>query len=51
VGAVGVQWLTCCADETLGSVVAWLQSTADVYLTDHPPPKVDTGWGPRKKQE
>ncbi len=50
-GAAGVRWLTCCADETLGSVVAWLQNTADVYLADHPPPKVDTGWGPGKKQE
>jgi hypothetical protein len=51
IGAAGMQWFTCCVGETVDSVAVWLQRTADTYLADHPPPKVDTGWGPRKKPQ
>jgi len=50
-GSAGVYWFTFHTETTFDSLVAWLQRTADVYLAEHPAPKVDTGWGPPKRQQ
>jgi hypothetical protein len=51
VGAIGVYWFTFYTEETFDSVLAWLQKTANIYHAKHPAPKVDTGWGPTKRQQ
>jgi hypothetical protein len=50
-GSAGVYWFTFYTETTVDSLIAWLQRTADTYLAEHPAPKVDTGWGPRKRQQ
>ena len=44
-GVGGVYWYSFYGEKTLDVVLSWLQRKSDEYQIEHPPPKVDTGWG------